>query len=64
MKGAGRIVSLPIKVAHPDRKLGVLTRKGEALSPMLKTFITFLEEQCENLECRMANEARIAKGRA
>ena len=64
MKGAGQIVSLPIKVAHPDRKLGVLTRKGETLSPMLKTFITFLEGQCENLECRMANEARIAKGRA
>ncbi|NVO25580.1 LysR family transcriptional regulator [Donghicola mangrovi] len=63
MKSAGQIVSLPIKVSHPDRKLGILTRKGEDLTPMLKTFISFLEEQCENLECRMARETRIAQGR-
>lgn len=64
MKDTGAIVSLPIKVEHPDRRLGILSRKGEVLSPVAQALVPFLQEQCDLLERRMERDQQITHRRA
>ncbi|WP_066704859.1 LysR family transcriptional regulator [Celeribacter ethanolicus] len=63
MQGQGNIVSLPIKVEHPDRALGVLTRKGENLAPVGKALVKFLASECDHLERRMERENQLSRRR-
>ena len=63
MKHMNVITSLPIKIEHPDRTLGLLTRKSEPLSPVAKSLIKFLTTQSENLGARMDRENQLSKRR-
>lgn len=57
-KAAG-LEALPLRIEHPDRRLGMLTVAGRRLPPALQLFGAFLEEQFRHLEARMQHEQQV-----
>lgn len=58
-----RIAALPIKIAHPDRSLGILTRADEELPPVGQSLVKFVVKECESLQNRMEREQQLAMRR-
>jgi DNA-binding transcriptional LysR family regulator len=61
-KTAG-LEALPLKIEHPDRRLGMLTVSDRQSPPALRLFAEFLAEEFKLLEARMQHEQQVTRRR-
>jgi len=61
-KAAG-LDALRIRIAHPDRHLGMLTFDGGTPPPSLRLFAGFLKDEFQLLEARIQHESQVTKRR-
>ncbi|MEO8240838.1 MAG: LysR family transcriptional regulator [bacterium] len=57
------LAALPLKIEHPDRRLGLLSSRAHSPSPALKLFVGFVTNQCRQLEARMLHDQQVTKRR-
>ncbi|GAB1479322.1 LysR family transcriptional regulator [Paracoccaceae bacterium] len=55
--------TLPLKIDHPDRQLGVLTMAERQGPPAVRQFNAFLQAECERLQARMDHEQQVTRRR-
>ena len=54
---------LPLKIDHPDRQLGILTKSDRQRPPAAQQFITFLEAEAQRLQARMDHAEQVTHRR-
>ncbi|KUM27507.1 LysR family transcriptional regulator [Mesorhizobium loti] len=55
--------ALPLKIEHPDRRLGMLSVGARQAPPALRLFADFLVEEFKLLEARMQHEQQVTRRR-
>lgn len=58
-----QVASLPLKIEHPDRQLGMLTSTARQHPPALQQFSAFLTDEFKLLQARMQHEEQITRRR-
>ena len=57
------LVALPLKIDHPNRQLGVMTKTDGKRPPAAEQFITFLQTEAQRLQARMEHDEQVTQRR-
>ncbi|MGV0818238.1 LysR family transcriptional regulator [Martelella sp. FOR1707] len=57
------LVALPLKIDHPNRQLGIMTKTDGKRPPAAEQFITFLQTEAQRLQARMEHEEQVTQRR-